>query len=117
MKIDKVFFPLFKKDWGKQSKNVKEKQFHRYYDVHIQYLINLFRSAGIVVEFKPVTEFLTHHKTKVEVIANNTRILFDFSSWNLKDDYLARHDTAYTVVDGSVAGKLVHGCGCHEIIC
>jgi len=53
----KVQFPSFNPDWGKQQDINAPNQWHRYYGVHIQYMLNILLKGGADVEMVPATDF------------------------------------------------------------
>ena len=53
----KVQFPEYNPDWGKKPDINAPNQWHRYYGVHIQYMLNILLKGGADVEMVPATDF------------------------------------------------------------
>lgn len=75
-KID-VVFPERSESWlGKEG---HEFDYHHYYHIHISYILNMLRDAGLVVKLKSPDKFLTRHRSKFDFKLDGKRVCIDFA--------------------------------------
>jgi hypothetical protein len=77
----KVLFPKYKIEWGKSDKIDIAKQHHRYYNIHIKYVLNMLIHSGADVELVEPEYFSIRNSLGFEIKINDNLILFDFSDF------------------------------------
>lgn len=77
----KVKFPKYNKDWdSRESSGI---QYHRYYNIHFKYILNILKYCNIDIKLVEPTYFKVKHKTAFEIEINGDLILIDFSDFEL----------------------------------
>ena len=74
-----VKFPSYKKEWGKQQDSNAPNQWHRYYSIHIQYVLNILKKGGANIKMIPAEKFKDKDIVSFDCVINNHLCRFDFS--------------------------------------
>lgn len=75
----KVKFPKYNKDWdSKESGGI---QYHRYYNIHFKYILNILKYCNIDIELVNPEYFSLKHKTAFEIEIDDNLVLIDFSDF------------------------------------
>ena len=74
-----VKFPKYNEAWGVNSNLNPELQYHRYYNIHPDYICNLFKYSKTQIQFLDVNNFKFHNKVCIESYIDDKLVLFDFS--------------------------------------
>lgn len=77
----KILFPKYKNEWGKSHNVSIDNQYHRYYGIHIQYVLNMLIYSGADVELVEPEFFSIRNQLGFEIQINDDLILFDFSDF------------------------------------
>jgi len=81
----KVKFPERKKDWISSAESI---QYHRYYPIHIQYVLNLLKHVGATIEMIDPTEFKVRSQVIFDCVIDEKTVRFDFSDFEKLNDNL-----------------------------
>jgi len=75
-----IHFPKYHEKWGRKDDINEQGQWHRYYNIHYKYLLNIFKySEDVNIIEIPAENFQLRHKTKFEFKIDDNLCLFDFS--------------------------------------
>jgi hypothetical protein len=79
----KVKFPKRDKTWVSTDGNV---QYHRYYNIHIEYILNILRYTNADIELVDFREFTIRSQTIFDCIIDKKLVRFDFSDFEKLED-------------------------------
>ena len=74
-----ILFPEYNQEWD--TKGNGPDKYHRYYNIHYKYILNIFKYCGINIKMVNPTIFNLRHKTAFELKINNKLVLIDFSDF------------------------------------
>jgi hypothetical protein len=69
-------FPLYNPEWAKYNKRT---EYHRYYNVHIKYVLNLLVKGGVKLDMVSATNFEIRSHLGFDCIINGYLCRFDFN--------------------------------------
>ena len=93
--IMKVKFPSHNPAWTRKPKPTDPDQHHKYYSVHIQYVLNLLRIGGARVEMVSATEFPVRSSVHFDCKINGHLCRFDFSDFEKLNPDILKNYKAY----------------------